>query len=74
VHCSYASQVAATVARHYAGRGDVVLLEIDEARLDAPVREEPSPVTGESFPHVYGPIERHAVVDVHDLARWLGRT
>ncbi|HEX7096191.1 MAG TPA: DUF952 domain-containing protein [Acidimicrobiales bacterium] len=62
VHCSYAHQVAATAARYYAGRDDLVLLEIDPARLDAPVIEEPSPVTGERFPHVYGVIPCRAVV------------
>ena len=29
VHCSYREQVEATLARHYPGRDDLVLLEID---------------------------------------------
>lgn len=64
MHCSYAHQVAATAGRYYAGRHDLVLLEIDPAALDAPVRVEPS-ATGERFPHVYGTIPRAAVVAVH---------
>lgn len=48
--------------------GDVteplVLLHVDEARLGSPVvREVGNPETGETFPHVYGPIEIDAVVD-----------
>lgn len=65
VHCSYREQVAATRARHYAGRTDLVLLEIDPARLRARVLDEPSPTTGELYPHIYGPINRDAVVAVH---------
>lgn len=68
VHCSYREQVAATAARHFAGRTDLLLLEIDPARLGARVVEEPSPATGERFPHIYGPIERVAVIAVHPFS------
>jgi uncharacterized protein (DUF952 family) len=67
VHCSYAHQVLATAHRYYRGRDDLVLLEIDESRLTAPVIVEPSPTTGERFPHVYGRIGRDAVVAEHEL-------
>jgi uncharacterized protein (DUF952 family) len=52
------------------GRTDLVVLEIDEARLDAPaVWEEGDPPhpDGKLFPHVYGPIPVAAVVRVTDL-------
>jgi glutathione S-transferase len=62
VHCSFANQLQATADRFYAGRRDVLLLAIDPARLDAPVRIEPAPGTGERFPHVYGPIPVEAVL------------
>ena len=65
VHCSFAEQVVDTAARYYAGRDDVLLLEIDEARLTARLVVEPSPSTGDQFPHIYGPINRTAVVAVH---------
>ncbi|HEX4902126.1 MAG TPA: DUF952 domain-containing protein [Acidimicrobiales bacterium] len=61
IHCSFAEQVQATADRFYRGRGDVVLLRIDPHRLDAPVREEVAPGTGQAFPHVYGPIDLVAV-------------
>jgi uncharacterized protein (DUF952 family) len=67
VHCSYDHQVVATAARYYAGRDDVVLLEIDESKLTAPLVVEPSPSTGDLFPHIYGPIDRAAVVAVHEF-------
>ena len=48
--------------------GDVteplVLLHVDERLLTAPVvHEVGNPQTGETFPHVYGPIDVDAVVD-----------
>ncbi len=52
------------------GRTDLVVLEIDEARLAAPaVWEEGDPPhpDGRLFPHVYGPIPVAAVVTVTDL-------
>jgi uncharacterized protein (DUF952 family) len=67
VHCSYPEQVVATAARYYAGRADVVLLEIDETRLTSRLVVEPSPSTGDLFPHIYGPIARTAVARVHDF-------
>jgi uncharacterized protein (DUF952 family) len=69
IHCSYRAQLPGVIDRHYRGRTDLVLLEIDPARLvaavgDAALVEEPSPVTGERFPHVYAPLPHLAVVTV----------
>jgi uncharacterized protein (DUF952 family) len=46
-------------------RADLVLLVIDPALLTAPVRHEP--VDGDIYPHIYGPIPLHAVVQVRPL-------
>ena len=55
--------------RYYRGLGEhLVLLTIDPARLSgAEVRVEP--VGDDTYPHVYGPINRSAVVDVVPLDR-----
>jgi glutathione S-transferase len=60
VHCSTAAQLQATADLFYRGRDDVVLLSIDPTRLDVPVRFEEI-ASGESFPHIYGPVARAAV-------------
>lgn len=68
VHCSSdMDQVQGVLDRFYAGvdRDDLVLLVIDAARLDAPVRDEP--VGDAVFPHVYGPIPVGAVIDAQPL-------
>ncbi len=64
IHCSEADQWAATRTRFYAAYpADLVLLAIDEDLLGAAlVREVGNPVTGELFPHLYGPLNLDAVV------------
>ena len=66
IHCSTRDQLPRTAAAFYAGLEDLVVLVIDPARLDVPLRYEASEPGGEEFPHVYGPIPAEAVVDVED--------
>jgi uncharacterized protein (DUF952 family) len=68
VHCSHADQVRTIADLVYRGRDDVVLLEVDPARLRSEVRVEVVNDAGDAFPHVYGPIDLDAVVRVRDLA------
>jgi hypothetical protein len=79
VHASPDDGTMLAVAnRFYAGRGDeLVVLSIDEGRLTSEVRwEAPAHPDGRPagpdeprFPHVYGPVERAAVVDVRRIVR-----
>jgi uncharacterized protein (DUF952 family) len=70
IHCSTAAQLDAVIAAFYADVADLVVLDLDDARL--PVRWEPPahpdgrPAGAEEprFPHVYGPIEPRDVVRV----------
>jgi len=67
VHCSFPEQVAATAERFYAGRDDVVVLVLDPERLTSPLVVEAPAGAGpgaEEFPHVYGPLDLAAVLDV----------
>jgi len=68
IHASRRDQVQGVFDRYYAGLGeDLVLLTIDPARLEAEVRVEA--VGDDTYPHVYGPITRSAVIDVVPLSR-----
>jgi uncharacterized protein (DUF952 family) len=59
VHCSTRDQLPATLARHFAGAGELVLLVLDEDALGDLRWEESRP--GERYPHVYNPIPIAAV-------------
>jgi uncharacterized protein (DUF952 family) len=68
IHCSKdLDQVHGVLSRFYGDvdRTTLVLLVVDPAKLDAPVRYEPA--GDEVFPHVYGPIPQAAVIDVQSV-------
>ena len=65
IHCSHARQVVWVANQRFRGRQDLVLLEIDPARLSCPVVEENLEGGEELFPHIYGPLPFSAVVWVH---------
>jgi glutathione S-transferase len=68
IHCSTGDQVAGSANRFYADHDCLLLLHIDPDRLTSPLREEASG-SGEVFPHIYGPINREAVVEVTAMKR-----
>jgi uncharacterized protein (DUF952 family) len=64
IHCSGRDQVAATAARVFADEPALVILALDTDLL-TDVRWEDADVG--SFPHVYTPLPRSAVVAVHHV-------
>jgi uncharacterized protein (DUF952 family) len=63
IHCSFESQLDAVLGRYYSGADSVVILEIESDRLMSRMIKEPS-TNSEIYPHVYGPINRDAIVSV----------
>ncbi|QUR67072.1 DUF952 domain-containing protein [Mycobacterium spongiae] len=64
IHLSTLEQVHLPANRLYRGHRDLLLLYIDTAALNSPVRWEPGvPTDPEAmlFPHLYGPLPVHAV-------------
>jgi phosphopantothenoylcysteine decarboxylase/phosphopantothenate--cysteine ligase len=59
IHASRPDQVLKVANRFYAQAKDLVLLWIEAGKLTAPLRWEAS--GGETFPHIYGPIDLAAV-------------
>ena len=62
IHLSAADQLAGTAAKHYAGRDDLVLLDVDLTVYGAAIVWEPSR-GGALFPHIYGDLPLSAVTE-----------
>jgi len=60
IHLSAEDQLAETVSKHYAGRGNLLLLTVDLTVLGETIVWEPSR-GGALFPHIYGPLPVAAV-------------
>ncbi len=71
VHCSADEPQALAVAdRFYPDADTLVMIVIDTARLHVPVRmERGADRPNEWFPHVFGPIPHHAIIDHRPLQR-----
>lgn len=67
IHLSAAHQVAATLAKHYSGQQDLLLLELDLERLGAGLKWETSQ-SGDLFPHLYDALPLDAILSVEPLA------
>src|SRR5262245_10596918 len=61
IHCCTAQQIASVANRYYQGQQALLLLEIDETRVLAPLKWEDLTKAGQSFPHIYGRIPLVAV-------------
>ena len=66
IHFSSADQVAETVAKHFAGAADLVLVAVDAAALGAALKWEPAR-GGALFPHLYGTLPLSAVLWVKPM-------
>src|SRR5277367_1088163 len=69
IHCSTLAQVIDTANRFYRGQDDLVVLCIEESRLNAVLKYEAATMqhdepAGALFPHLYGELNLDAVVRV----------
>lgn len=72
VHCTAGDELMLRVAnRFYRGTsGRFVVLVIDPGLLGSPLRwERSADELAADFPHIYGPIDREAIVEVRPLRR-----
>jgi uncharacterized protein (DUF952 family) len=63
IHLSTRVQFVATANRYYVGRHNLILLEVDESRLED-LRYEVS-TNDELFPHLYGTLAISSVIRTH---------
>ncbi len=67
IHCSQENQISGVLERYFAGKTDLVKLVIDTDKLTSKYVFDWSPSTQDTFPHIYGPINTDAVIDVVSL-------
>jgi uncharacterized protein (DUF952 family) len=75
IHCSTSTQVLPVAEKYYPRQRGLLVLMVDPARLTSELKWEPPSgdapppgvPAGELFPHVYGPIDLDAIVQVFDL-------
>ncbi len=63
IHCSFAVQLDAVLARYYSDARDVLVLTVETEKLTSRLVNEPS-TNNEIYPHIYGTINRDAIVSV----------
>jgi uncharacterized protein (DUF952 family) len=75
IHCSTEMQILPVAEKYYKGQEGMLLLAINPSLLTSALCWEPPSggapppgvPEGDSFPHIYGPINLDAVVNVYDL-------
>jgi len=64
IHCSQPEQVPGVLERYFSGKTELVKLVIDTDKLTSQFIYDWSPSIADTFPHVYGPINVDAVIEV----------
>lgn len=68
IHCSEEEQVKGVLERYFSGKTDLVKLTIDTEKLNSILQYDVAPSIQETFPHVYGPINLDAVIEVQKIS------
>jgi uncharacterized protein (DUF952 family) len=68
IHCSKPEQVEGVLSRYFKGMRDLVRLTIDTDKLTAPWQYDLARSINEEFPHVYGPINTDAVIEIASIS------
>ena len=66
IHLSTKEQVAGTLSRYYQDVPNLLLLHVDTDKLTSSLRYELA-INQELFPHLYGPLNKKAIVQIENL-------
>lgn len=66
IHFSAEDQVGETLARHFAGQSDLVLVAVEAEALGSELKWEPSR-GGALFPHLFGPLPTALAVSAEPI-------
>lgn len=66
IHCCRETQIEGVLERYFQGQSDLLLLTVNTELVVSDIRYETA-TGGEAFPHIYGAIEKAAIVNVEKL-------
>ncbi|HZI55023.1 MAG TPA: DUF952 domain-containing protein [Chitinophagaceae bacterium] len=64
IHCSEQHQLEGVLERYFENKTGLVKLVIDTSKLTSRYVQEWSPSLRDTFPHIYGPVNTDAVIDI----------
>ena len=67
IHCSDSHQIESVLNCMFKGKNNLVLLKIDPTKLTAQTIYESPQGANEKFPHIYGTINKNAIIKVFEL-------
>lgn len=65
IHCSFEHQLDGVIGRYYSDVDELIILELDPTRFGSELVEEAS-TNGEIYPHIYGKIDKSAIVSIRN--------
>lgn len=67
IHCSLSNQLPDTFNKYFAAEKDLTLLAINPLMLISPLKLEKATHQDQLFPHVYGPINKEAIISFREF-------
>ena len=69
IHCCFREQIEGVLSNWFKGKDNLVLLEIDPQKVRSPIQYENLDGGNDTFPHIYGPINTDAVLNVQHIKK-----
>jgi len=66
IHCCTKVQLEGVLQRYYQGQTDLLLLHLDESKLEFAVKYEAA-INDELFPHLYGTLNKTAITSIEKI-------
>jgi len=66
IHCSESQQVEGVLERYFKDENNLLMLAIESKKLISKLQYDAAP-NGEFFPHIYGPINKDAIVAIKKI-------
>lgn len=68
IHCSTTDQVLGVANSLYKGKRDLLLMLIDDTKVESEIVYEDLYELGKLFPHIYGPLNLDAIIQTLEFA------